>query len=163
LPLLALTVSVLGILTVYSASYTPGADTPSPMAVRQLVWCVAGIAAMLGMLSFDYRRLERHAYLIYLVVLLAVLMGPLVGPVVGGGPGRWIRLGRMSGRPSEFLKLALVLVFARHFSQTPPAKLGLREALVPLVLTAVPAVAILVQPDLGSAALLGLLALTMLV
>jgi rod shape determining protein RodA len=162
LPLLAIAVSGLGILTVYSASYTPGADTPSPMALRQLVWCVGGLVAMLGMLSFDYRRLERHAYLIYLVVLLAVLVVPLVGQV-GGGSRRWIRLGPMSVQPSEFVKLALVLVFARHFSQTPPAKLGLREALVPLVLTAVPAVAILVQPDLGSAALLGLLALTMLV
>src|SRR5215813_1619821 len=132
------------------------------MAMRQLTWFCAGIAAMLGMLSFDYRRLERHAYLIYLVVLLAVLMVPLVGQV-GGGARNCVGYGTMSVQGCEFLKLAMVLVFARHFSQTPPAKLGLREALVPLILTAVPAVAILVQPDLGSAALLGLLALTMLV
>jgi rod shape determining protein RodA len=162
LPLVAICVSALGILTVYSASYVPGSDSPAPMAMRQLVWCVAGLGAMLTMLTFDYRRLERHAYLIYLVVLLAVLAVPLVGQV-GGGSRRWIRLGPMSVQPSEFVKLALVLVFARHFSRTAPAKLGLREALVPLVLTVVPAVAILLQPDLGSAALLGLLALTMLV
>jgi rod shape determining protein RodA len=162
LPLVAICVSALGILTVYSASYVPGSDAPAPMAMRQLVWCVAGIGAMLAMLSFDYRRLERHAYLIYLVVLLAVLAVPLIGQV-GGGSRRWIRLGPMSVQPSEFVKLALVLVFARHFSQTAPAKLGLREALVPLVLAIVPALAILLQPDLGSAALLALLALTMLV
>jgi len=162
LPLLAIAVSALGILTVYSASYAPGADSPAPMAMRQLVWCIAGLLAMGAMLSFDYRRLERHAYLIYLVVLVAVLAVPLIGQV-GGGSRRWIRLGPMSVQPSEFVKLALVLVFARHFSQTAPAKLGLREAAVPLLLAVVPAVAILVQPDLGSAALLGLLALTMLV
>ena len=144
LPLVAICVSGLGILTVYSASYVPGSDAPAPMAMRQLVWCVAGLVAMLAMLSFDYRRLERHAYLIYLVVLLAVLAVPLIGQV-GGGSRRWIRLGPMSVQPSEFVKL------------------GLREALVPLVLTIVPALAILLQPDLGSAALLGLLALTMLV
>jgi len=162
LPLVAICVSALGILTVYSASYVPGSDAPAPMAMRQLVWCIAGLVAMLAMLSFDYRRLERHAYLIYLVVLLAVLAVPLIGQV-GGGSRRWIRLGPMSVQPSEFVKLALVLVFARHFSRTAPAKLGLREALVPLVLTIVPALAILLQPDLGSAALVGLLALTMLV
>src|SRR5262249_60849496 len=64
LPLVAICVSALGILTVYSASYVPGADTPAPMAMRQLVWCVAGLGAMLAMLSFDYRRLGRQAYLL---------------------------------------------------------------------------------------------------
>ena len=104
------------------------------MAVRQLTWFAAGLVVMLAMLSFDYRRLERHAYLIYLVVLLLVLAVPLIGQV-GGGSRRWIRLGPVSIQPSEFVKLAMVLVCARHFSLTPPAKLGLREAVVPLLLT----------------------------
>ena len=162
LPLLAVGVCGLGILTVYSASYAPGADGPPPMAVRQLVWFVAGLAVMLSMLSFDYRSLERRAYLLYLIVLLLVLAVPLIGQV-GGGSRRWLRLGPVSIQPSEFVKLAIVLVCARQFSLTSPAKLGLREALVPLVLTAVPAAAILLQPDLGSAALVVLVALSMLI
>jgi len=87
---------------------------------------------------------------------------PLIGQV-GGGSRRWLRLGPVSIQPSEFVKLAMVLVCARHFSLTPPAKLGLREALVPLVLTLVPAAAILLQPDLGSAALIVLVTLSMLI
>jgi rod shape determining protein RodA len=162
LPALAVGVCTLGILTVYSASYAPGADGPPPMAVRQLTWFVAGLVVMLSMLSFDYRSLERHAYLFYLAVLLLVLAVPLVGQM-GGGSRRWLRLGPVSIQPSEFVKLAIVLVCARHFSLTPPAKLGLREALVPLVLTAVPAAAILLQPDLGSAALVVLVTLSMLI
>jgi len=162
LPLLAIAICAFGILTVYSASYTLGADTPAPMAMRQLTWFAAGLLVMLGMLSFDYRRLERHAYLIYLAVLLLVLAVPLIGQV-GGGSRRWIRLGPVSVQPSEFAKLAMVLVCARHFSLTPPAKLGLREAAIPLLLMALPAVAILAQPDLGSAALIVLVCITMLV
>jgi rod shape determining protein RodA len=162
LPLLAIPVCVFGILTVYSASYTPGADSPAPMAMRQLTWFAAGLLVMLGMLSFDYRRLERHAYVIYLVVLLLVLAVPVMGQV-GGGSRRWIRLGPVSMQPSEFAKLAMVLVCARHFSLTPPAKLGLREAAVPLLLMMLPAAAILAQPDLGSAALVVLVSITMLV
>lgn len=161
LPLLAITVSVLGILTVYSASYT-GGDAPPQMAVRQLTWFAGGLVVMLAMLSFDYRSLERHAYLIYLVVFLLVLAVPLVGQV-GGGSRRWLRLGPASLQPSEFIKLAMVLVCARHFSLTPPAQLGLREAALPLALMALPAAAILLQPDLGSAALVALVTLTMLV
>src|SRR5262249_8784556 len=90
LPLLAIAICAFGILTVYSASYTPGADSPAPMAIRQLTWFAAGLLVMLGMLGFDYRKLERHAYLIYLVVLLLVLAVPLVGQG-GGGARRWVR------------------------------------------------------------------------
>src|SRR5262249_8825661 len=97
LPLLAIAVCAFGILTVYSASYTPGADSPAPMAMRQLTWFCAGVLVMLGMLSFDYRRLARHPYLIYLVVLLLVLEVPLIGQV-GGGSRRWVRLAAVSGR-----------------------------------------------------------------
>ena len=160
-PLLAISVCGLGMLTVYSATYNPGAGT-SPLAIRQLVWFAAGVAGMLGMLAFDYRRLERHAYVIYAVVLLLVLLVPLVGQV-GGGSRRWLRLGPVAIQPSEFIKLAMVLVCARHFSLTPPAGLGLRDALLPLGLAAVPALLILLQPDLGSALLLVLLTVTMLV
>src|SRR4029077_2753390 len=162
LPLLAIAICAFGILTVYSASYTPGTDSPAPMAMRQLTWFAAGLLVMLAMLSFDYRRLERHAYLIYLVVLLLVLAVPLVGQV-GGGSRRWIRLGPVSMQPSEFAKLAMVLVCARHFSLPPPAKLGLRGAAVPLLLMLLPAAAILAQPDLGSTALVVLVSITMLV
>src|SRR5207237_9046222 len=82
---------------------------------------------------------------------------------IAGGPLRWIRVGPASIQPSEFMKLALVLVLARHFSRTPGARLGIRELIVPLVLTAFPAAAILAQPDLGTVAVLGVVSLTMLV
>ena len=160
-PLLAIGVSVLGVLTVYSATHTPAAPTPA-LAVRQLVWFAAGIAGMLGMLAFDYRRLERNAYVVYAIVLVLVLAVPLVGQM-GGGSRRWLPLGPVAIQPSEFIKLAMVVVCARHFSLTPPVRLGLRDAAVPLALVAVPAVLILLQPDLGSALLLLLVTVTMLV
>src|SRR5439155_424574 len=64
---------------------------------------------------------------------------------------------------THFEWLLPLLVLARHFSRTPGARLGLRELFFPLMLTAVPAVAILAQPDLGTVAVLGVVSLTMLV
>src|SRR5207244_5525955 len=162
LPLLSLAVSALGVTTVYSATHAPGAAGWSPLAVRQLAWLAASVAVMLAVLAFDYRRLDRSAYFIYLLVLLAVLAVPVLGRI-GGGSRRWIRVGPASIQPSEFMKLALVLVLARHFSRTPGARLGLRELVVPLVLTAFPAAAILAQPDLGTGGVLGVVSRTMLV
>jgi len=89
LPLLALAVSGLGAMTVYSATHAPGTRGLSPLALRQLLWLAAGCLAMLAALVFDYHRLERSAFVIYLLVLLAVLAVPAFGRM-GGGSRRWI-------------------------------------------------------------------------
>jgi len=162
LPLLALAVSGIGAMTVYSATYTPGAEGPAPFALRQLTWLAAGCAAMLAVLAFDYRRLEHSGFLIYALLLAAVLAVPVLGRVVSGSR-RWLALGPVSIQPSEFMKLGLVIVLAQHFAATPGVRLGPREAVLPLVLTALPAAAILAQPDLGTVAVIGLVMLTMLV
>ncbi len=161
LPLLALGVCSLGAITVYSATHVPGTEGFSPLALRQLTWLAGGFAAMLAVLAFDYRRLERSAILFYVLVLVGVLAVPVIGRV-GGGSRRWIPLGPVSIQPSEFMKLALVIVLARHFARTVERRLGLRAAVLPLALTAIPAAAILAQPDLGSAAMLVVVAVTML-
>jgi rod shape determining protein RodA len=162
LPLLALVVSVAGIATVYSATYVPGTTGLSGFTWRQLASLALGLGGMVAVLAFDYRRLDRAAVLLYALALGLVLLVPVLGRV-GGGSRRWIRLGPLSLQPAEFMKLALVVFLARHFARLRDVRPGLRDAVVPLVATGVPAVAILVQPDLGSAAVLGLLLLTMLV
>jgi rod shape determining protein RodA len=162
LPLFALAVSGLGVMTVYSATHAPGAEGFSPLAIRQFAWLAAGVVGMLIVVTFDYRRLDRSAWLIYLLILIAVLAVPILGRI-GGGSRRWIRVGPLSFQPSEFMKLGLAIILSHHFARTPAARLGLRSAVYPILLTALPAAAILAQPDLGSAAMLGVLLITMLV
>jgi len=162
LPLLALAVSALGTTTVYSATHVPGMDGPSSHTVRQGTWLAAGCVAMLLAVAFDYRRLERQAVPLYCVLLALLIAVPLIGRV-GGGSRRWITLGPVSLQPSEFMKLGLVIILARHFARTPGAHVGLRGMVAPLLLTAVPAALILAQPDLGTVAVLGIVALTMMI
>jgi rod shape determining protein RodA len=162
LPLLAIAVTGLGVATVYSATHTPGGEGPSTLAVRQLTWLAGGCAGMLALVSFDYRRLERRAVLVYVVTLLLVLAVPVFGRV-SGGSRRWLTLGPASIQPSELVKLGVVIMLARTFARTPRAHLTLRELVVPVLVTAVPAAIVLTQPDLGTACVIGVVALTMLV
>jgi len=162
LPLLSLGTCGLGVMTVYSATHVPGTEGWSALAIRQVMWLSGGVVAMLAALTFDYRRLERSAFFVYLLVVVAVFAVPIIGRV-GGGSRRWIPLGPFSIQPSEFMKLALVLVLARYFARTHEKRLGIRAAVVPLLMTAVPAAAILAQPDLGTVAVLGIVSITMLV
>jgi len=162
LPLFAVAVCGLGIVTVYSATHAPGTDGPSPLAIRQGLWFTGGCLGMLLVLAFDYRRLDRYAYLVYGAVVVALLLVPLVGRVAGGSR-RWITLGPVSIQPSEFMKPALVIALAHYFARTAAVRLGLREMVVPTLLTIPPAIMILVQPDLGSAAMLLFVLFSMLV
>ncbi len=163
LPLLALAVSGLGVLTVYSATHGPGAEGPSStLALRQLTWLAGGCVGMLAVLVFDYRRLERRALLVYVGLVLLLLAVPVFGRVAGGSR-RWLALGPVSFQPSELMKLGVVLVLARYFARSTAVHLGPRDLLLPLVLAAVPAAMIVVQPDLGTAAIVGLVAVTLTV
>ena len=161
LPLFAIAVCGLGIVTVYSATHGPEATGPSPLAMRQGMWFVGGCIGMLIAVSFDYRRLDRYAYLAYGAVVIALVLVPMIGRAAGGSR-RWITVGPVSIQPSEFMKLALVVALAHHFARTQVARLGLRDMVLPLVLMAGPAVLILAQPDLGSAAMLGFVVVSML-
>ena len=162
LPLFAMAVCGLGIATVYSATNTPGAEGPSPLAIRQGLWFTGGCIGMILVVAFDYRRLDRYAYLVYGAVIVALVLVPLVGRVAGGSR-RWITLGPVSIQPSEFMKLALVITLAHYFARTAAVRLGLRDMILPALLTIPPAILVLVQPDLGSAAMLGFVLISMLV
>ncbi len=93
----------------------------------------------------------RNAYAIYGAVLLALLGVELLG-AIGGGSQRWLDLGVLRLQPSEFMKIALVLALARYFHHLPPGQRGrLRPVLPALAMIALPAVLVVLQPDLGTA------------
>jgi rod shape determining protein RodA len=157
-PLLALAVAIcgLGLLSVYSATYQPDTPAVNPLVVRQAAWFAAGLVGMLAALTFDYRTIERYAYPLYALTVVSLLLVPLLG-VAGGGSRRWLRLGPVSVQPSEIMKLMLVVALARYFPRVAaPRGFVLRQLVVPLALFGVPGVAILLQPDLGTFAILGI-------
>jgi rod shape determining protein RodA len=149
--LTVLGIIALGTLTVYSATYTPSAPYAHPLAWRQLAWAAGGVVAALAMVTFDYRTLERYAYVAYALGLCLLLAVPLVGSV-GNGSRRWIGIGPLTIQPSEMMKLALIISLARYFHRkTRTDGLRLLDLVVPVLLTLPPLALILAQPDLGTA------------
>jgi rod shape determining protein RodA len=115
------------------------------------MWATMGVLAALAMVSFDYRKLERYAYVAYGLGLSLLLAVPLIGSTSNGSK-RWIGFGAFSVQPSEMMKLALIIVLARYFHRSMrPEGLRLRDLVVPVLLTLPPVGLILVQPDLGTA------------
>lgn len=129
---------------------------------KQLVWVGLGVAAFLIFARLDYRRLKGAGYVSYVAaaVLLTAVLTPGLGVMVGGS-SRWLAFGPVSFQPSEFAKLALVLFAADVFARKHERALSsMSHSLLPLV----PALGIFIglvmmQPDLGTTMILGLIGL----
>jgi rod shape determining protein RodA len=153
--LIILTVALMaiGIVNLFSATVAmPGAGVP--FYVRQLLWFVIGGLLCLLVFAVDYRYYEEFVYPFYLLVLVTVLCVLIYGLIVGGGQ-RWIKMGFFYFQPSELMKIALILALARYFAQHERREgYRLRDLFIPAIITMVPTLLIVKQPDLGTAVIM---------
>lgn len=160
--LLAVAFVSIGIVTIYSANYNIAENHAGGLPSRQSVWFGLGIIAMVIGLAFDYHYIDRLAYPFYGAMLLLLILVLFIGHS-GGGSQRWINLGFFRLQPSEPAKLAIVLLMAKYLqNDEPPRGFRLRDFWVPFALVAPLILLTLVQPDLGTAIILGIVFLSML-
>ncbi len=156
----------LGIVMIYSASAIVALDRFGDSAFflkRQLLWTLLGLGAMSVALTIHYERLRRATPVLLLVVavaLVAVLV-PGVGRMAGGAR-RWITLGPLNFQPAEAAKLVLVLYLANYLTNRGVAVRRIATVWPPLLVTGGLFGLLVLQPDMGSAMMLGGLAAVML-
>ncbi len=169
--LLVATVAVLnvvGVVMVLSASSVASlTDYGSPwyFFLRQLMWTVLGLIAFVFAVRFDYRRWRGlvRPLLVVSVVLLVVVLVPGIGIYVSGSR-RWLGAGFLRFQPSEIAKLALLLYAADLVSRRAGELHDWRRVLRPVVLVLAGfALLVMKEPDLGSAMVLALVVLAVLV
>lgn len=151
---LILVLALMGILTIYSATYSITEQQASGLASKQLYWLTMGAVALLGSLAFDYHHLDHLAYPFYGIVLSLLLLVLFIGST-GGGSQRWLNLGFFALQPSEPAKLATVVVLAKYLQYDEPrGGYRLRDLWFPFVLITPLILLTLIQPDLGTAIIL---------
>ncbi|HSA58122.1 MAG TPA: rod shape-determining protein RodA [bacterium] len=145
-----LALSVVGLLNLYSATYDIAVGSVSPLFVSQLVWFAVGIALGMASLLIDYRILLRLAYPLYAVSVILLALVPFFGKEVAGNRN-WLMIGPFTMQPSEFAKIAFIIVMARFLSDHPTTHgYGVRGLLRPLALLLPPLLLILAGKDIGS-------------
>lgn len=155
LPLLGMTLAlmVVGLLTLYGATRTPEGGGIPPLVVRQAVFMALGIGIALVLTLVDYRVLLSVAYPVYGGLLALLLLVLLIGQI-GGGSQRWIDLSFLRLQPSEFGKVALVLLLARFLhNRVRPDGLGIADVFWCGLLVLPAFGLIFLQPDLGTSLL----------
>jgi rod shape determining protein RodA len=152
-------IAVLGVVNLYSAtSVYSGAR--SELYISQIYWLVLGGIIGGVLVAIDYRHFERLGYVLYTFGVFTLLLVFVLARDVRGS-SRWIEFGSFRFQPSEFTKIFLVIALAKFLHDDPRSEgRTLKDLLVPALLTGVPALLILRQPDLGTATIHILIFLT---
>lgn len=151
-PLLSLSVilTVIGIILIYSATASLGGGERT-YVIKQLTWFCLSIVTLMALTLFDYKFFEKWAYWIYFAIIIALVVVWGIGRVTAGSR-RWIDLGLMRFQPSEFAKLAVVIALSKCLSKTfGSGPIELIDLIKSAAMTILPALLVLVQPDLGTA------------
>ncbi len=150
---------LLGLVIIYSAT---GADVSisSPFS-KQLMWLAAGAFVAAAVVASPPKIFHAFAIIVYVVSVL-LLLAVLLFPSGGSGARRWLHMGPVNFQPSEFAKFALVLVLARIMSDRRFRRENLQGLVVPVLLAGIPLGLVLVEPDLGTSLVFGVILLAML-
>jgi cell division protein FtsW len=147
--LVALGLSMLGLVMVYSATYS---EVGTDFLFVRIVHMVLGVAAFFVASRVRYTAWRKYAPFLYLIVLvgLVLVLVPGIGIQINGAR-RWLDLGPMSIQPAEFAKLAAILLLGCAVARLPP---GSGLPLKPLAAVGVLFVLVFVEPDFGTSVVL---------
>lgn len=152
---------IVGILNLYSSTHAQGVGPEEGIYLKQIMWF--GISWTLGILiSFispkNFARLAIPSYVVCLILLVLIF---IIGHSALGAQ-RWINLGGVKIQPSELVKMSVILVLAKWYSTVKvEQETGFKELIIPFIITIVPALMVIVQPDLGTGTLTMLIFFTM--
>lgn len=157
-------ISGLGLLMVYSSTRTRLAEqglSEMYYVQRQGVAVVLGIAGMAVAMLVDYRKLRDMFPLVYAAVL-PLLVGVIALGATRKGTQAWFQVGPLQFQPSELAKVALIVALA-GYCHTHRGDLDAWRLAMALGLAGVPIALVLRQPDLGTAIVLMVCVVSVLV
>ncbi|MEJ7602404.1 MAG: rod shape-determining protein RodA [Kofleriaceae bacterium] len=148
----------IGLLNLYSA--TRGTRHHAKFDT-QVQWMVVGMIGFVVATVVDYRALVRLAWIGLGVAICLLIIVRLLGEGAHGkGSYRWLNVAGMGIQPSELAKIMVILALARIFQDNELTRYSPAGLWARLLALAVPIGLIGIQPDLGTAVLLGLIVLT---
>ena len=144
--ILALIVSSLGVLQIYSATL----DTRFHDAWwKQILYIGVALGIMWVIASIDYHTLLGQVPILYGLSIAALLATFALGKFVFGAR-RWIRVLGFQFQISEFVKIVIVLLVARYLADLKKDEIHARDLLKLGALVGLPTALVVAQPDLGT-------------
>ena len=150
---LALLLSVYGVAMVYSAGQTDVLTRVTTLWQRQAGWFALGLLAAYGLSRTSLRMLDFITPPLYAVTSAVLLLLVFIGKGFGTAASTksWLAIGGFRiGQPSEFAKIAVVLMLAKVLAARRDAPKSLVDLWQPALVVGIPWLLIMAQPDLGT-------------
>lgn len=151
---------VFGELAIYSASVQQagGVVKKEDYYLRQLLWIAIAIGLLFLIMYIPYTLLERMIIPFYAFIFILLVVVLFLPPVKG--THRWITIGSLGIQPSEFAKLASIMLIAKLISK--PHTTQWKKIVIPFLVILPPLILVTRQPDLSTAGILLLICFPML-
>ena len=148
--------TLIGVAMIYSATACitgEPLDLSSP-SLRQAIYLVVGLVGMFALAFIDYRVYNALRWPIWIFTLGILGIVSVIGQITHGAQ-RWIDLRIFLFQPSELSKLLLILVVAKYMADHEQEMTRWRALAISFVFVALPLVLVYLQPDLGTAIVIG--------
>ncbi|MCI6825267.1 MAG: putative lipid II flippase FtsW [Ruminococcus bromii] len=163
--IIILVLLTIGTIMMFSASYAYSYYTQGDSyyyLVRQLIFVVIGIAAMVVMSFFNYNKLHKIAPIVLGIAYFSLLL-VLILPAGDGNVKRWIPMGLFNIQPSEIAKFAVILFFAHWASKYYNKMQFARYSVIPgLVIFGTIAILLYLEPHYSGIVIIAILTVLML-
>lgn len=140
-----------GLSAIYSATFQSESEILKNNFQKQIYWIIIGFFFFLitYLLSKDHIYLASYIgyALFFILLILTIFLGKN-----SSAPNRWIKIGLVQIQPSEFLKIFTILSLAKYISENRSSLWQIKHIFVCFTLAIAPALVIIQQPDLGTAA-----------
>lgn len=141
----------VGLINLYSSLHSWGGSEGVSLFWSQIIWVSLGFIVMIFLSFFDYRLFEKAAPYIYSCSILLLVLVLFFGKTVAGHKS-WLAIGGLAIQPSEFAKIALIIILSKDFGNSlRPDGVSLLELWRPILYSLVPTLLVVAQGDLGSA------------
>lgn len=139
---------IISVMAVRSATFIyPGYTNYD---VKQVYFFIAGFGVVIFSVFFDYRILLRFWYVPYALGLLMLVAVLFTEPV--NGAKSWFVIGDFQLQPAELVKLTIIMAIAVIMNRREGGTLQLTQDIIPIfIVSFVPFMMVMIQPDLGNA------------
>ncbi len=147
---LAALLTSIGLIVLYSLGFKAEGVSVPVDARNQVAFAILGAALLVGTALTDYRLWAKYSRWLYGLMLLLLGWVAINGHSALGAT-RWINLGFFQFQPSELSKLIVIIVLAKFLADHYEEMNRIKNVALSLVYVLIPAVLVLIQPDLGTA------------
>ena len=150
---LILIVILIGAISVF-AIYSTESGNFSYYTQNHLIRLVAFFSMFLVLSFIRITTWYRKAYFFYLLGLVLLVLVIFFG-ITASGSKRWLNLYFLNLQPSELMKIAIIVCFARYYHRIQSADIqSYKFLLQPIILLIIPCYLVIKQPDLGTSILI---------